>query len=154
LFGDTSTLARTDPELIGFFDNWAFDEVLRDAAELDGTLDLRTRLLVQLAATAAAGGSAESRVRAAAALANGGVTPFGDVVARHGLDLQTREQLIVALLAGLGGADAQLRGHVSGNLNVGNTRARLLAVLTVIAPFIGYPRTLNALAAINDIAVH
>jgi 4-carboxymuconolactone decarboxylase len=55
------------------------------------------------------------------------------------------------MLAALGGADAQVRGHVTGNLNVGNIRARLLAVLTVLVPFIGYPRALNALAAINEI---
>ena len=48
-------------------------------------------------------------------------------------------------------ADAQVRGHVNGNLRVGNTRATLLAVLTVLVPFIGYPRTLNGLAALNDI---
>ena len=77
---------------------------------------------------------------------------FGDTVGRVGLDLATRELLTFAMLAALGGADSQLRGHISGNLNVGNTRARLLAVLTVLVPFIGYPRTLNALAAINDIA--
>jgi 4-carboxymuconolactone decarboxylase len=69
----------------------------------------------------------------------------------HGLNLPTRELLTFAMLAALGGADAQVRGHVTGNLNVGNTRARLLAVLTVLVPFIGYPRTLNALAAINDV---
>jgi alkylhydroperoxidase/carboxymuconolactone decarboxylase family protein YurZ len=34
----------------------------------------------------------------------------------------------------------------------GNTRARLLAVLTVLVPFIGYPGTRGALAAINDIS--
>ena len=56
-----------------------------------------------------------------------------------------------ARLVALGGADAQVRGHVNGNLRVGNTRARLLAVLTVLVPFIGYPRTLNGLAALNDI---
>ena len=44
-----------------------------------------------------------------------------------------------------------MRGHVSANLNVGNTRETLLAVLTLLVPFIGYPRTLNGLAAINDI---
>ena len=76
---------------------------------------------------------------------------FGDTVARDGLALPTRELLTFAMLAALGGADPQLRGHVTGNLNVGNPRARLLAVLTVLVPFIGYPRTLNALAAINDI---
>jgi hypothetical protein len=35
--GHVSTLAVTDPELIGYFDNFAFDEVLRY-----GTLDPRT----------------------------------------------------------------------------------------------------------------
>jgi 4-carboxymuconolactone decarboxylase len=28
----------------------------------------------------------------------------------------------------------------------------LLSVITVLLPFIGYPRTLNALAAINEVA--
>ena len=55
------------------------------------------------------------------------------------------------MLAALGGADAQVKGHVAGNLNVGNSRADLLAVLTPIVPFIGYPRTLNALIAVNGI---
>lgn len=49
-----------------------------------------------------------------------------------------------AMLAGIGGADAQIRGHVTGNLNVGNSRARLLAVLTVLVPFIGYPNPQRA----------
>ena len=58
-----------------------------------------------------------------------------------------RELLTYSMLVALGGADAQVRGHVNGNLRVGNTRARLLAALTVLLPFIGYPRTLNGLAA-------
>ena len=56
------------------------------------------------------------------------------------------------MLVALGGADAQVKGHVAGNLNVGNDRAILLAVLTQLLPFIGYPRTLNGLAAVNEIA--
>src|ERR1700734_2925801 len=76
LFGDgVSALAQSDPELIEYFDNFAFDEVYADAARLDKTLDLRTRLMVQLAAILAVGGLAEFRVVAAAALANGGVSP-------------------------------------------------------------------------------
>ena len=43
--GRVSTLAQTDPELIEYFDNFAFDEILRE-----GDLDTRTRLMVQLAA--------------------------------------------------------------------------------------------------------
>jgi alkylhydroperoxidase/carboxymuconolactone decarboxylase family protein YurZ len=76
---------------------------------------------------------------------------FGDTVGRGGIDLEVRELLTFSMLVALGGADAQVRGHVNGNLRVGNTRARLLAVLTVLVPFIGYPRTLNGLAALNDI---
>ena len=77
---------------------------------------------------------------------------FGDYVSRRGIDLQTRELLTFSMLVALGGADAQVKGHVAGNLKVGNDRATLLAVLTQLLPFIGYPRTLNGLAAVNEIA--
>jgi hypothetical protein len=57
LFGDrVSALGQSDPELIEYFGNFAFDEVHADAARLDETLDLRTRLMVQLAAILAVGG--------------------------------------------------------------------------------------------------
>ncbi|MBJ7336121.1 MAG: hypothetical protein JHC64_00390 [Mycolicibacterium sp.] len=55
------------------------------------------------------------------------------------------------MLVALGGADAQVKGHVAGNINVGNDRAILLSVLTQLLPFIGYPRTLNGLNAVNEI---
>src|ERR1700723_1326716 len=75
-FGDrASTLAQSDPELSEYFDSFAFEEVQADAARLDETLDLHTRLMVQLAAILAAGGLAEFRVVAAAAVADGGVSP-------------------------------------------------------------------------------
>lgn len=76
LFGDrVSSLAQTDPEFVAYFDDFAFGEVIADAADLDHGIDLHTRLLVQLAAALAAGGSAAFRVLAAAAVANAGVTP-------------------------------------------------------------------------------
>jgi 4-carboxymuconolactone decarboxylase len=40
---------------------------------------------------------------------------------------------------------------VAANLNVGNDRGVLLSVITQLLPFIGYPRTLNALAVINEV---
>jgi 4-carboxymuconolactone decarboxylase len=64
---------------------------------------------------------------------------FGDYLTRTGIDVPTRELLTFAMLATLGGCDAQVKGHVAGNLNVGNDRARLLSVLTALIPFIGYP---------------
>jgi 4-carboxymuconolactone decarboxylase len=76
---------------------------------------------------------------------------FGDHLTRGGLGVPVRELLTFALLAALGGCDPQVKAHVAANLNVGNDRAALLGVITVLLPFIGYPRTLNALAAVNEI---
>ncbi len=64
-----STLAVTDPELIESFDNFAFDEVLRESA-----LDVHDRLMLQLAALVACLAQREYRVMLGAAL-NIGVTP-------------------------------------------------------------------------------
>ena len=77
---------------------------------------------------------------------------FGDHIARTGIGVPARELLTLAMLVSLGGCDPQVKGHVAANLNVGNDRQTLLGVITVLLPFIGYPRTLNALAAINEIA--
>ena len=76
---------------------------------------------------------------------------FGDHVSRSGIDLPTRELLTLSLLVALGGCDAQVTGHVAANLRVGNDRARLIDVLTQLLPFIGYPRTLNGLRAIDEV---
>jgi len=234
--GHESSLARTDPELVEVFDNFAFDEVQRDSR-----LEARTRLMVQVAAMIACQAVGEYRVMLGAALTVG-VTPvevkeivyqavpyvgmakvfdflhatndvltergvdlpqpggstttpqdrfdkglavqkeivgaervealyagapqdeqhlqrflsancFGDHVGRAGIDVPTRELLTLAMLASLGGCDAQVKGHVAANLNVGNDRARMLDVLTQLIPFIGYPRTLNALRALDEVTL-
>lgn len=231
--GHVSTLAATDPELIEYFDNFAFDEVLAH-----DDLDQGTRLMVQLAALIACQALSEYRVMLGAALTVG-VTPvqakeivyqavpyagmakvfdflhvtndvltergvelplpgqstttpqtryeqglavqtqivgadrvealyasappdeqhiqrwlsancFGDHLTRTGLDVPTRELLTFAMLASLGGCEPQLAGHVAANLNVGNGRSVLLNVLTQLIPYIGYPRTLNALRVLDE----
>jgi 4-carboxymuconolactone decarboxylase len=231
--GHVSTLASTDPELIEYFDNFAFDEVLAH-----DDLDERTRLMVQLAALIACQAIGEYRVMLGAALTVG-VTPvqvkeivyqavpyagmakvfdflhvtndvltergvelplpgqstttpatrydqglavqkqivgagrvealyasappdeqhiqrwlsancFGDHLTRTGVDVRTRELLTFAMLASLGGCEPQLAGHVAANLNVGNDRSVLLNVLTQLIPYIGYPRTLNALRVLDE----
>jgi 4-carboxymuconolactone decarboxylase len=232
--GHPSTLAATDPEFIEVFDNFAFDKVLRDTS-----LDVRTRLMVQLASIIVSQALDEYRAMLGAAL-TAGVTPieakeivyqavpyvglakvfdflhatndllnergvelplpgqstttpetrsakgmamqkrivgddqvdamyaaasddekhfqrylsancFGDYLTRTGLDVRTRELLTFSMLVALGGADPQVKGHVAANLNVGNDRGTLLGVLTVLLPFIGYPRTLNGLAVLNQL---
>jgi 4-carboxymuconolactone decarboxylase len=75
---------------------------------------------------------------------------FGDYYTRNGLDLKTRELLTFAMLASLGGCEPQLAGHVAGNLALGNDRRVLISTITHLLPFIGYPRTLNALRVVSE----
>ncbi len=77
---------------------------------------------------------------------------FGDYYTRGGLDLKTRELVTLSILIALGGADSQVKGHIRGNVNVGNGRDVLIDVITQLLPWVGYPRTLNALAALNEVA--
>jgi 4-carboxymuconolactone decarboxylase len=76
---------------------------------------------------------------------------FGDYYTRKGLDIKIRELLTFSMLITLGGTEPQVKGHIRGNLNVGNNREILLSVTTQLLPYIGYPRTLNAVKCINDI---
>src|SRR5208283_546285 len=229
-----SKLQKTDPEFIALFDNWAFDEVIRQSQ-----LDTKTRVMIILASTIASQALAEYKVMVGAAI-NVGLTPvvikeilyqsvpyvgvakvfdflhatnavfqekrielpledqstttpetrfekgiaaqkaifgeaiermrqqspkdqlhiqdflaancFGDYYTRNGLDLKTRELLTFAMLISLGGCEPQVKGHVAGNLKVGNDRTRLVDVVTQLLPYIGYPRTLNALRVIDEVA--
>lgn len=77
---------------------------------------------------------------------------FGDHFTRGGLDLATRELVVFALLASMGGCEPQVRAHVIANANVGNDASTLVDVLTQILPFVGYARVLNALRELNAVA--
>ena len=231
--GHESKLQETDSELIELFDNWAFDDVIRQ-----NKLETKTRVMMILASTIAGQALGESRVMLGAAL-NVGVTPieikeilyqsvpyvgmakvfdflhatndvfqkkgitlplegqstttpetrhekglalqkaifgemiermyeqspknqlhiqeflssncFGDYYTRRGLDIGTRELLTFAMLISLGGCEPQVKGHIQGNVRVGNNKEVLLDVVTQLLPYIGYPRTLNALRCINEV---
>src|SRR6478752_7256602 len=87
---------------------------------------------------------------------------FGEVFHIGGLDDRTRELITVVVLAtmqtlpqlrshvgaALDGADTQLQPHAAGNLKVGNTLDRQIAAMIHCLPYIGFPRTLNAVRAI------
>ena len=76
---------------------------------------------------------------------------FGDFYTREGLDMKTRELLTFIMIIYLGGQEAQATGHARGNLSVGNDKDTLIEAVTQCIPYIGYPRTLNAIAIINGI---
>jgi 4-carboxymuconolactone decarboxylase len=76
---------------------------------------------------------------------------FGDFYTRFGLDLKTREMLTLCIVSALGGAEGQVKAHVQGNLNVGNDKETLITAITHSLPYMGFPRTLNALNCINEV---
>ena len=76
---------------------------------------------------------------------------FGDYYTRSGIDMKTRELLTFAMLISLGGAETQVKGHIQGNANVGSDKQTLLSVVTQLLPYIGYPRTLNAIKCLNEV---
>lgn len=76
---------------------------------------------------------------------------FGDYYTRGDLGLKTRELLTFVMLVSMGGADSQVKSHVQGNVNIGNGRDVLISAITQILPYIGYPRSLNGLAAVDAI---
>ncbi len=77
---------------------------------------------------------------------------FGDFYTRTGLDLRRRELLVLCLLAALGGTDGQLRSHPLGNVKVGNSTTRQITALIHCLPYVGFPRALNAIRIVNDVA--
>ncbi|WP_333660878.1 cupin domain-containing carboxymuconolactone decarboxylase family protein [Chishuiella changwenlii] len=77
---------------------------------------------------------------------------FGDFVTRTVLDVKTREMVTLSFLIALGGTENQIKGHIQGNLNVGNNRGTLIDLMTQLLPYVGYPRTLNAINCLNEIS--
>lgn len=76
---------------------------------------------------------------------------FGDIYTRRGLDLQTRELLTLCTLITLGGCENQVKAHINGNSSVGNSKETLVSAITQCLPYIGFPRTLNALSCLNEV---
>ncbi len=71
---------------------------------------------------------------------------YGDVMARPGLDIKTRQICIVAMLAAMGGHTApELKAHIRGALNVGWTKDEIAEVLIQTAVYAGFPAAINAI---------
>lgn len=77
---------------------------------------------------------------------------FGDYYTRDGLDDKTREMITFCFLAGQGGCEPQLTSHAAGNMGIGNDRGFLIRMVSQCLPYIGYPRSLNALECIKKAA--
>ena len=77
---------------------------------------------------------------------------FGDYYTRTGLDYKQREMITFCFLAAQGGCEPQLTSHAAANMRLGNDKEFLIKVISQSLPYIGYPRSLNALRCVNEAA--
>lgn len=72
-------------------------------------------------------------------------------MSRAGLYLKTRQIATVAALAAMGNAQAQLKYHIKGALNVGVSRQELIEVIQQMALYAGFPAALNGVNAAREV---
>ncbi|MBM6820762.1 MULTISPECIES: carboxymuconolactone decarboxylase family protein [Clostridium] len=75
---------------------------------------------------------------------------FGDYYTRTGLNHKEREMITFCFLSAQGGCEIQLISHVLANIRLGNDKEFLIKIISQCLPFIGYPRSLNALRCVNN----
>lgn len=75
---------------------------------------------------------------------------FGDYYTRTGLTNLQREMITFCYLAAQGSVEPQLLAHTKANIALGNTADFLRTVVLQNLPYIGYPRTLNALRIVAE----
>lgn len=76
---------------------------------------------------------------------------FGGTLARPELGRAARETATVAILAAIGGAEAQLATHARAALHNGIAPDELRALAQHVALYAGFPRALNALTVIDEV---
>ena len=75
---------------------------------------------------------------------------FGDLCYTGSLDSRMRELVTITVLTAIQTLP-QLKAHLNACLNVGCTPVELREAIYQCAPFIGFPRTLNAIGVLNEV---
>ncbi len=71
--------------------------------------------------------------------------------ARPGLDPARRELVIIGALLAIGSVDTQLRAHTRAALSAGLTRDEVREAVLQALPYVGFPRTINAALALEEL---
>ena len=77
---------------------------------------------------------------------------FGDICYTGSLDNRVRELITVTVLTVLSTLP-QLKAHVQASLNAGCTPVEIRETVYQCAPFVGFPKTLNAISAMNEVFI-
>jgi 4-carboxymuconolactone decarboxylase len=73
------------------------------------------------------------------------------IMARPGLDLLTREYLLIASCTTLGHAMPQLRAHIDAAINLGGTKEQIVEVILQMIFYAGGVAVSNALAVAKEV---
>lgn len=76
---------------------------------------------------------------------------FGTIYERGVLNFKDREMITITSLLTQGGCENQLRVHIQASLNVGLTQEEIIETFIPCAPYVGFPRVLNAIFVAKEI---
>lgn len=76
---------------------------------------------------------------------------FDEVQQRNVISLKQREMLTLTSLATQGDTSNQLELHIRASLNIGLTKEEIVEVFVHCLPYIGFPKTLNAIAVTKKV---
>lgn len=147
-------------DYVGMAKMWPFLEVTNEVfSKLDIPLDSHGQSMTTMENRLEKGAQTQVQIFGEGmkeAWKNGGINYwladncFGDYYTRTGLDLAQRELITFCFLMAQGGCEPQLAAHAKGNMNMGNDADFLCKVVANCVPYIGYPRSLNALRCIEE----
>ena len=76
---------------------------------------------------------------------------FGEIYARPGLDLKSRQMVTVAALAAMHNAPTELKAHLFAALKIGWKKEELIEALLQISLYAGFPATISALMVAKEV---
>ena len=76
---------------------------------------------------------------------------IGSIMDRPGLDLATRELILIASCVTMGHAAPQLRAHAEAALKVGATKQQIVETVLQLLFYAGGPAVRNSLALLNEV---
>ncbi len=76
--------------------------------------------------------------------------PFGDIYSRGVLDDKQQAMITIAALTAFA-AEPEVELWINSGFNVGLTKDEVVGTIIHLIPYIGYPRSLNALAVVKKV---
>lgn len=76
---------------------------------------------------------------------------FGEIYSRSVLDAKQRQLVTIAALTAQGGCEPQLQVHLNAAIRVGLTEQQVMEALLQCAPYVGIPKTINAVHVARNV---